>query len=63
MVHLIPTYRQRLKLFKPVVSTTKKWTSEAVEELQMCLDTTDWKVFRGTTDSLDEYTDTGQVWI
>ncbi|KAG7502796.1 hypothetical protein JOB18_026747 [Solea senegalensis] len=34
MVHLIPAYRQKLKLCKPVVRTSKKWTSEAVEDLQ-----------------------------
>lgn len=62
MVHLISTYRQRLKLSKPVVRTTK-WTSEAVEELHTCLDTTDWEVFRGATDSLDEYTDTVTSYI
>ncbi|KAK3550119.1 hypothetical protein QTP86_021055, partial [Hemibagrus guttatus] len=27
MVHLIPAYRQKLKLCKPVVRTSKKWTS------------------------------------
>src|SRR4029434_208626 len=41
MVHLIPAYRQKLKLCKPVVRTSKQWTSEAVEDLQACLDCTD----------------------
>ncbi|TWW73210.1 hypothetical protein D4764_15G0006040 [Takifugu flavidus] len=58
MVHLIPTYRQKLKLTKPSVSTTKRWTSEAVEELRTCLDTTDWDMFKGATHDLDEYTRT-----
>ncbi|KAK3538756.1 hypothetical protein QTP86_015647 [Hemibagrus guttatus] len=58
MVHLIPAYRQKLKLRKPVVRTSKKRTSEAVGELQGCLDCTDWDVFRSTTNSLDEYTET-----
>ncbi|KAG7494291.1 hypothetical protein JOB18_027592 [Solea senegalensis] len=57
MVHLIPAYRQKLKLCKPVVRTSKKWTSEAVEDLQACLDSTDWDVFRTATNSLDEYTE------
>lgn len=35
MVHLIPAYRQRLKLSKPVARTCKMWTSEALEELCM----------------------------
>ncbi|KAK3509002.1 hypothetical protein QTP70_015947, partial [Hemibagrus guttatus] len=63
MVHLIPAYRQKLKLCKPVVRTSKKWTSEAVGELQGCLDCTDWDVFRSTTNSLDEYTDTVTSYI
>ncbi|KAK3525964.1 hypothetical protein QTP70_011683 [Hemibagrus guttatus] len=63
MVHLIPAYRQKLKLCKPVVRTSKKWTSEAVGELQGCLDCTDWDVFRPTTNSLDEYTDTVSSYI
>ncbi|KAK3520977.1 hypothetical protein QTP86_031267 [Hemibagrus guttatus] len=63
MVHLIPAYRQKLKLCKPVVRTSKKWTSEAVGELQGCLDCTDWDVFRSTTNSLDEYTDTVSSYI
>ncbi|KAK3517059.1 hypothetical protein QTP86_019583, partial [Hemibagrus guttatus] len=63
MVHLIPAYRQKLKLCKPVVRTSKKWTSEAVGELQGCLDCTDWDVFRSTTNSLDEFTDTVSSYI
>ncbi|TWW59225.1 Transposable element [Takifugu flavidus] len=63
MVHLIPTYRQKLKLIKPSVSTTKRWTSEAVEELRTCLDTTDWDMFKGATHDLDEYTDTWTSYI
>ncbi|KAK3516000.1 hypothetical protein QTP70_000716 [Hemibagrus guttatus] len=63
MVHLIPAYRQKLKLCKPVVRTSKKWTSEAVGELQGCLDCTDWDVFRSTTNSLDEYTDNVSSYI
>ncbi|KAK0134739.1 hypothetical protein N1851_029630 [Merluccius polli] len=55
MVHLISAYRQKLKLCKPVVRTSRKWTSEAVEVLQACLDSTDWDVFRTATNSLDEY--------
>ncbi|XP_044023308.1 uncharacterized protein LOC122862117 [Siniperca chuatsi] len=46
MVHLIPTYRQKLKLCKPVVRTSKQCTSEAMEDLWTCLDCTDWDIFR-----------------
>lgn len=57
MVHLIPAYRQKLKLCKPVVRKSKKWTSEAVEDLQACFDCTDWDVFRTATNNLDELTE------
>lgn len=35
MSHLIPAYKQRLKLSKPTVRTSEKWTTEAMEELRM----------------------------
>ncbi len=47
MVHLIPAYRQKLKLCKPVVRTSKQRTCEAMEDLRACLDCTDRVVFRG----------------
>ncbi|KAM8887795.1 uncharacterized protein ACB058_011331 [Synchiropus picturatus] len=62
-VHLVPTYKQKLKLAKPVVRSMKIWTSEAKEELQSCMETTDWEVFRAATNNLDEYTDTVTSWI
>ncbi len=57
IVHLIPAYRQKLKLFKPVVRTSKQWNSEAMGEITVCLDCTDWDVFRTATNSLDEFTE------
>ncbi|XP_071313996.1 uncharacterized protein [Trachinotus anak] len=57
MVHLIPTYRQKLKLCKPVARTSKQWSSEAIEDLWACLDCTDWEVFRTASNSLDEFTE------
>ena len=50
MVHLIPSYRQKLKLCKPVARTLMK-------DLQACLDCMDWNVFKTATESLDEYTE------
>ncbi|KAL7872348.1 hypothetical protein SRHO_G00073310 [Serrasalmus rhombeus] len=29
LIHLLPTYRQKLKCAKPVVSSVKRWTNEA----------------------------------
>ena len=63
MVHLIPSYRQKLKLCKPVARTLKQWTSEAAEDLQVCLDSTDWDVFRTATESLDEYIEAVTLYI
>lgn len=57
MVHLIPAYRQKLKLCKPAVRTSKQWTSEAIEELRACMDCTDWDMFTTATNSLDELMD------
>ncbi|KAK0131206.1 putative RNA-directed DNA polymerase from transposon BS [Merluccius polli] len=44
MVHLIPAYRQKLKLCKPVVRTSRKWTSGGSPGVT-------------ATNSLDEYTE------
>ncbi len=38
------------------VRTSKQWISEAMEDLQACLDCTDLDVFRIATNSLDEFT-------
>ncbi len=32
LVHLIPTYRQKLKAAKPVIRTVKRWTNEAEQD-------------------------------
>ncbi len=45
LVHLIPTYRQKLKSAKPVLRTVKRWTNETERVLQACLNLTDWSVF------------------
>lgn len=46
MSQLIPTYRQRLKTVKPVKKTVRKWTIEVIEELKVCLHSTDWDLFK-----------------
>ncbi len=58
LVHLIPTYRQKLKSAKPVVKTVKRWTNETEWVLQACLDLTDWSVFEAAANNLDELTET-----
>ncbi|KAK0147933.1 hypothetical protein N1851_012393 [Merluccius polli] len=63
LVHLIPTYKHKLKSAKPAIRTVKKWTTEAKEELQDCFDCTDWSVFEEATGDLDTFTDTVTSYI
>ena len=63
LVHLIPTYRQKLKSAKPVLRTVKRWTNEAEQDLQACFDCTDWTVFEAAATDLDELTDTVTSYI
>ncbi len=57
LVHLIPTYRQKLKSAKPVLRTVKRWTNEAEQDLKACFDLTDWSVFKAAANDLDELTE------
>ncbi len=63
LVHLIPTYRQKLKSAKPVVKTVKRWTNKTKRALQACLDLTDWSVFEAAANDLDELTETVTSYI
>ena len=63
LLHLLPSYRQKLKSTKPVVKTVRKWTNESKLELQACFDCTDWSVFEAASSSLDELTDTVTSYI
>ncbi len=63
LVHLIPTYRQKLKSAKPVLRTVKKWTNETERVLQACFDLTDWSVFEDAANDLDEITETVTSYI
>ncbi len=56
LVHLIPTYRQKLKSAKsakPVVRTVKRWINETERVLQACLNLTDLSVFEAAATNLD----------
>ena len=57
MVLLTPTYIQKLKAVRPITKTVKRWSLEATETLQGCMDCTDWGVFKEASFSLDEYAD------
>ncbi|XP_073671518.1 uncharacterized protein [Paramisgurnus dabryanus] len=63
LVHLIPSYKQKLKSAKPVVRTVRRWTSETEQDLQSCFDITDWSVFEAATTDLDELTETVTSYI
>ncbi|XP_051518420.1 uncharacterized protein LOC127420290 [Myxocyprinus asiaticus] len=63
LIHLLPTYREKLKSAKPVVRTVKRWTNEAELELQACFDCTDWSVSEAAATDLDELTDTVTSYI
>ncbi|KAL0190936.1 hypothetical protein M9458_013634 [Cirrhinus mrigala] len=63
LVHLIPTYRQKLKAAKPVLRTVKRWTNEAEQDLQACFCLTDWSIFEAATTNLDELTETVTSYI
>ncbi len=57
LVHLIPSYRQKLKSAKPVLKSVKRWTNETERDLQACFDLTDWTVFEAAATDLDELRD------
>ncbi len=63
LVHLIPTYRQKLKSAKPALRTVKRWTNEAEQDLKACFDLTDWSVFEAAATDLDELTETVTSYI
>ncbi len=63
LVHLIPTYRQKLKSAKLELRTVKRWTNEAEQDLKACFDLTDWSVFEAAANDLDELTETVTSYI
>ncbi|KAK3563998.1 hypothetical protein QTP86_006251 [Hemibagrus guttatus] len=63
LVHLLPTYRPKLKSAKPVVRTVKRWTSETEQDLQACFECTDWSIIEAGATDLDELTETVTSYI
>ena len=63
VVSLVPNYIQKVKQSEPVTIKTLRWTETAVNKLKACFDITDWRVFRDTWTTLDEYTDTVSEYI
>ena len=53
---LIPAYKQKLKQEAPVTQSIKKWSDEADAKLQDCFASTDWNMFRDSSNGIEEYT-------
>ena len=65
---LLPAYRQRAKLTKPVLKEVRRWPEGAVSQLQDCFQTTDWDIFKTSAThnnhiDIEEYTDTVTSYI
>ncbi len=63
LLHLIPTYRQKLKSAKPVLRTVKRWTTETEWVSQACFDLTNWTVFEAAAADLDVLSETVTSYI
>ena len=53
---LISAYKQKLKQEAPVTRSIKKWSDEADTKLQVCFASTDWNMFRDSSDGIEENT-------
>ena len=53
---LILAYKQKLKQEAPVTRSKRKWSDEADAKLQVCFSSTDWNMFRNSSDGIKEYT-------
>lgn len=67
-VMLMPAYRQRVKLNKPVLKEVRVWPEGATSALQDCFETTDWEMFKEAATykditDIEEYTDTVTSYI
>ena len=55
MIYLVPKYRQKIKSKKPVVRAVKSIDSESIQNLQNCLDNTDWCAIRSVCTDTHEF--------
>ena len=53
---LIPAYKQKLKQEVPVTPSIRKWSDDADATLQDCFSSTDWNMFRDSSNDTEEYT-------
>jgi hypothetical protein len=52
----IPVYKQKLKQEVPVKCSIHKWPEEVDAKVQDSLTSTDWNMFRGSSDGIKEFT-------
>ena len=58
---LLPTYPCKVKTEKPVKRLVKQWECDSTEQLQNCLDTTDWNILY--SDDVNECVETVSSYI
>ena len=51
---LIPAYKRKLKQEVPVTRSIRKWSDDADAKLQDCFASTDWNMFRDSSDGIEE---------
>ena len=67
-VRLMPAYRPRAKVIRPVQKQVRVWPEDSSSALQYCFETTDWDMFKqAATDNhhtnINEYTETVTAYI
>jgi hypothetical protein len=50
------TYKQKLKQELQVTRTIRKWSDDADAMLRYCFTSTDWNMFRDSSNGIEEYT-------
>ena len=53
---MIPAYKQKLKQEVPVTRSIRKWSDDMDATLQDCFASTDWNMFRDSSNGIEEYT-------
>ena len=53
---LIPAYKQKLKQEVPANHSIRKWSDDEDAILQDCFASTDWNMFRDSSNGTEEYT-------
>ena len=52
---MLPAYKQKLKQGVPVTHSIQKWLHDVDATLQDCFASTDWNMFRDSSDGIEEY--------